>query len=216
MSGVPAGLFELSLSDRVGEVYVAAWNASGGGYGASVGRGSPAVLEVVDPGEVQMRMGGPGYGRFGLRPAPHLAFEHQRFTGRAAIPNGDSAGLSDSIVISGSAVTSISSVTVEVYAVHGRTGEVSIELVAPNGTPIALASMDAYASYAGAIFDDYALDPEKGVHLDGEQRRKPIEPLHVLRGTDANGTWTLRIVDALDSNFSNETGELLGWGIDVR
>ena len=88
-------------------------------------------------------------------------------------------------------------------------------LIAPNGTMVKLAAKDG-GPYEGVQYSDYALESFTGLISDASFSRRPDQPLHALEGMDANGTWTLLVVDDENPNIQNNDGELLGWGVSFR
>lgn len=131
------------------------------------------------------------------------------------------------ITVSGSAVTSISDVTVEFFITHGYASQLTISLIAPDGSVVPLAvnisGAGGGSGFLGAQLNDYAK-----VRLDGADGGSPFAtepyygvfrprlPLHLLRGKSANGNWTLSILDNQYTNISGQTGAYRAWGISFK
>ena len=133
------------------------------------------------------------------------------------------------ITVSGSTVTSISDVTVELFITHGYASQLTISLIAPDGTVVPLIAPNILSTsmggpgFLGTQLNDYA-----PVRLDGADGRSPFAaepfygafrprlPLHVLRGKNANGAWTLSILDDQYANISGQTGAYRAWGISFK
>ena len=124
----------------------------------------------------------------------------------------DLATVVSPITVSG--ISSYDRIEVEVDITHTWVSDLTIELVAPDGTAITLASAlgGGGDDYAGTIFDDAApLSITEGAPpFTG--RFRPQAPLSNLLGLDANGEWNLRVSDSadFDSGTINEWSILIG------
>jgi hypothetical protein len=123
-----------------------------------------------------------------LRPAPDLKSQYRRVSGSLAIPDGNATGLSDTLTVSGSSITAISRVTVEVYVTHGEPQELTFVLVSPRGTEVQLVKESVGEfnvvrdRHEGVTYDDFALSREAGFLGDASFARRPRRPLHLLAG----------------------------------
>jgi subtilisin-like proprotein convertase family protein len=122
------------------------------------------------------------------------------------------------IAVNGSAVTSISDVTVEMHIAHGVTSQLTVELVAPDGTAVTLIAPGVLSGdgIVGLKLNDYASKQVSEADAPHFGTFRPHLPLHVLRGKNANGTWKLRIKDDQYANISTQTGVYRAWGISFQ
>ncbi len=116
--------------------------------------------------------------------APALASPHQ------AIPDNDATGVSNTINVAGSGITSIEFVEITFSSNHTYSGDLAIMLTSPAGTVSRLsethACNPACTTYSGWVFGSAA-------HL----------------GEAANGNWTLTVKDGAP----NDTGTFQSWGL---
>jgi subtilisin-like proprotein convertase family protein len=222
VSGLPPGPLEVTLSPLDAPLQLDAWSPTGGLIDGGDFRFPRATIAASAAGELRVRVDDGGRFAIDLRPAPGLTSQYTRVSGRLAIPDGNATGLSDALTVSGSPVTAISRVTVELYVKHGEPQELTFVLVSPGGTEVQLVkeSVSDFTTvrdrYEGVIYDDFALAHEAGFLGDTSFTRRPRRPLHLLTGQPANGTWTLRVIDTVAANYSDDTGELLGWGLSFH
>jgi kexin len=112
----------------------------------------------------------------------------------APIPDNDSNGVSDTIVVSGSGINFIEHVEVRFDADnHPYVGDLDIRLLSPAGTTSVLSVRNFDAAPASS-YDDWVFG--SNVHLD--------EP--------ADGVWTLTVRDL----GSGDTGKFRSWGLRIR
>lgn len=216
VSGLPSGPLAVSLASTDGPVGFSAWAADSSTLDCSGAAGKPlCTLEGSAAGQMRLRASGIGHFDLEIAKAPLLFSQHTSASAATAIPNGDAAGLSSDLEVRTSPVTSLFAVTVELFVRHGRPSELEAYLMAPDGSEVKLANKGG-SSYEGVRFEDYALDEFSGLISDAASARRPAEPLHALEGMDANGTWTLRLVDDEVPNIQDNDGELLGWGLSFR
>ena len=211
---LPEGALQITLSEMDARIGLDVWVPPSTSLSCTTPVRWPRCMVEASPGgEMRIRAGGEGRFVLDIRPAPHLESQYVHVADALAIPDGDPTGLSDTLT--GSAVTAILRATVEVYVRHGQPQELTFVIVSPTGTEVQLVQDNASDStpYEGVTYDDFALEPEAGLFRDASFVRRPSRPLHVLTDTDANGTWTLRVVDTLAANIQDDTGELLGWGL---
>ncbi len=126
-----------------------------------------------------------------------------------AIPDNDPAGVDSIINVPGSFI--VGDVTVDVdIPDHTFIGDLVITLIAPDATPVVLwgnqcganTGLQAQFNDAGAV--EVCADPTVGFIL-------PLEALAGFDGLDANGDWTLNVVDA----GAADTGNLASWSISI-
>jgi len=219
VSGLPPGPLQITLSPLDAPLELDAWSPTGGLIDGGDFRFPRATIAASAAGELRVRVADAGRFVIDLRPAPGLKSQYTRVSGSLAIPDGNATGLSDTLTVSGSPITAISRMTVEVYVKHGEPQELTFVLVSPAGTEVQLVKESASDfttvrdRYEGVIYDDFALAREAGFLGDASFTRRPRRPLHLLTGEAANGTWTLRVIDTAAVNYGDDTGELLGWGL---
>ncbi|MEO1528788.1 MAG: proprotein convertase P-domain-containing protein [Planctomycetota bacterium] len=113
------------------------------------------------------------------------------------------------ITVSG--ISAYDRIEVSLDITHTWDSDLTIELVAPDGTAITLA--DGLGgngdNYSGTVFDDAAPQAitEGAPPFTGTFR--PQEPLANLLGLDANGEWNLRVTDSA----TGDPGTINFWGI---
>ena len=112
------------------------------------------------------------------------------------IPENDDDGITSTIRIDDP--RAIEKLYVRVDIVHPARGDLRIELIAPDGTVILLQPISS------------SLTPD--IHATYGLTAASAEPLDVLRGRSAAGTWTLRVAD----RQPRDTGTLLSWGLDIQ
>jgi len=97
---------------------------------------------------------------------------------------------------------------------HTATGDVKIELVAPDGTAVVLVDGrdGAGDNFTDTVFSDDAAMPISSADAPFTGTYRPEEPLSGLAGMDAQGTWKLRVTDQRGS----DEGTLNAWGLDLR
>lgn len=218
VSSVPSGPLQVTLTPLDAPLGIAAWSAAASGISCLRDRRFPrCTVAASSAGELRVRVEDPGRFTLDLRPAPDLKSQYDRVSGALAIPDGNATGLSETLTVSGSTITAISRVTLEVYVRHGQPQELTFVLVSPGGTEVQIfkgeSTSDFYTPHEGVTYDDFALAREAGFLGGASFTRRPRRPLHLLTGETANGTWTLRIIDTLAANIQDDTGELLGWGL---
>jgi subtilisin-like proprotein convertase family protein len=209
---VPSVPYRVSILDSTGPVFVDAWPPELSTL-VCVGTGLSCTVDPTASGQLELRTAGMGAFHLQIAPAPVLVSPFVHDAGQAAIPNGDATGLSDALSVSGASVKAIAKVTVELYVKHGHPSDLTAFLLAPDGVTKVKLFEKAMGPYEGVFFHDYALDPESGLQRDRQDSSRPVTPLYVLEGMDANGTWTLQLIDDQTPNISPNDGELLGWGL---
>lgn len=92
----------------------------------------------------------------------------------------------------------IANVYVRVDIAHSARGDLRIELIAPGGTSI--------------LLQPETISIESDVHVTYGLTAPSAEPLDVLRGRRAEGTWTLVVSD----RRFRDAGRLLSWGLEIE
>jgi subtilisin-like proprotein convertase family protein len=130
----------------------------------------------------------------------------------AAIPDDDPTGVSSTISVGGVGV--LRDLDVRVNIAHPYDGDLSIRLRAPDGTTIPLVSN---RGGSGDNFVDTDLDDEAAVAIAAGRAPftgsfRPEAPLSTFGGRDADGTWTLTVVDTA----AQDVGSLTSWRLSAR
>jgi subtilisin-like proprotein convertase family protein len=163
-----------------------------------------------------------------VKPVTQLTAKYQNKSGPIDIDDPTEANnpVTPTLVpidVSGDPVTSISKVTVELFIRHGYASDLTIDLIAPDGTVVNLVEKGITGGSLG--FYNTKLDDYAGRTLETAQYPYnhpyygsfwPRTPLHVLNGMNANGTWKLRIKDDQWTNRTGQTGEYYAWGISFQ
>lgn len=115
-------------------------------------------------------------------------------------------------VISGLSGT-IEDINVTVTLAHPYDGELYLTLISPANTPVILAN---YLGGSGDNFTNTTFDDEAATYISAASAPftgsfKPYFDLAQLDGRDPNGTWKLRIDDAVSGNV----GQLLSWSLQI-
>ncbi len=135
----------------------------------------------------------------------------------ADVPKPISAGkVRSSLTIAQSAT--IADLNVKLELAHASVSDLSIRLISPSQTAVLLVDNTAgYVSgsgygFYGTLFDDQApfgigegYEPFTGAF-------RPLESLHAFDGENAQGVWTLEIVDHFDLGH----GQLIGWSLELQ
>lgn len=100
-------------------------------------------------------------------------------------------------------------VDVIVNVTHTFTGDLTLQLEAPSGQTVVLSNRrgSSGANFTGTHFDDEALTPIASGTAPFTGSYQPDEPLSVIDGINAMGTWQLRAIDGA----SSDTGTLDSW-----
>lgn len=138
-----------------------------------------------------------------------------------AIPDNNATGVSSTATVSG-VPGPISSVRVRVSATHTWVGDLSVRLTSPGGTTLTLLDRPGVPAstfgcnnnnLANVLFEDGAPNPEAVCDAAGTaatwpvSTAGPVNAFSTLAGQNANGTWTLTVVDS----GGGDTGSLTGW-----
>jgi len=141
-------------------------------------------------------------------------------SGNIAVPINDNATVDIPINVTGTG--RVGDVNVKVRLNHTFDGDVSLRLVAPDGSSVPLAtsrgsSGDNYGTGANdcsgtsTIFDDSATNAISAGTAPFNGSFRPESPLSALRGKAMNGTWNLRVSD----NASLDTGTVGCVQVDI-
>lgn len=128
------------------------------------------------------------------------------------IPDNSPTGAVSTLAVSG--VGALGDLDVRVNIRHTFDGDLEIRLRAPDGTTIALVSN---RGGLGQNFVDTDLDDEAPTAIAAGSAPftgsfRPEQPLSVLDGRNANGTWTLTVVD----NARADLGAVDSWRLSAR
>jgi uncharacterized repeat protein (TIGR01451 family) len=139
------------------------------------------------------------------------------------IPDSNALGVDSPIVVSNFNST-IGKVTVAVYLTHTFDFDLQLQLIAPDGTTVALSrnnggSGDNYGAGCSpdglrTHFDDAALTPIEAGTAPFVGTFKPTEALSAFNlrsGTNVNGIWKLHVVDQL----AIDTGAIQCWSLNL-
>jgi len=116
--------------------------------------------------------------------------------------------------ISVTAAGTVASVEATVWITHPETSQLELWLVAPGGQRVALAlAAGTGADYAGTTFDDDAVRALDQGASPFPARFRPAEPLGVLAGLPAAGTWSLEVSDTVPGG---PEGTLDDWSLRIE
>jgi len=118
------------------------------------------------------------------------------------------------IKLAGYVNQSITGIQVNLNLDHQRDGDLTIELVAPNGQAAILYSDpgDNGQNFVNTTFSDAAAQSILAGTAPYTGPFQPFNPLSALNGSAVNGTYAL----VIDDGESNNTGTLLSWSITVE
>ncbi len=188
-------------------------------FGLSVPPGSttPVVPDIVTSHSVRvqgLQQCSPYYFAVGSKdPAANAAFDSNSgsyytfttgtnttptwsFTGSPVpIPDNTPSGASATIAVTD--VNDIVDLNVKAKITHTFDGDIVISLVAPDGTTVLLSNRRGSSgeNFDNTIFDDQAATPISAGAAPFAGSFQPEQPLSVLNGKFATGTWTLLVVD---------------------
>jgi subtilisin-like proprotein convertase family protein len=107
---------------------------------------------------------------------------------------------------------SIASVKVQLDITYPLDNDLTIDLIAPNGTDVSLSSFEGGgANFQGTLFDDNAATPVWAADSPFAGSDRPETPLSALAGMNAQGTWQLAIID-----WGGSSGTLNSWSLIVQ
>jgi subtilisin-like proprotein convertase family protein len=106
----------------------------------------------------------------------------------------------------------IASLKVQLNLTYPLDNDLTIDLIAPNGTDVSLSAFEGTgANFQGTIFDDAAATPIGAGNSPFAGSYRPESPLAALSGMNAQGTWQLQIVD-----WGGSAGTLNSWSLIVQ
>jgi large repetitive protein len=108
-------------------------------------------------------------------------------------------------------------VTVQLSITHPNDPDLQITLVSPDGIPVVLVpygtgATGTHANFSGTIFDDAAGTPIQNGGPPFFGSFQPLQPLSVLNGLQAAGTWKL-VVSSNPSANDGLNGSLTSWSV---
>lgn len=137
-----------------------------------------------------------------------------RSTTAVAIPDASPAGVTATLVVT-TPLTSLWDVDLVTDLQHTFPGDLVVTLTSPAGTAVTITSRNGSTAddcFAGTRWDDDAPLPVTDASHTSGVVSTPLVPegaLGRLIGEDPNGTWTLRVVDAV----AGDSGTLAGWSL---
>jgi subtilisin-like proprotein convertase family protein len=106
----------------------------------------------------------------------------------------------------------IASVKVQLNITYPLDNDLTIDLIAPDGTDVSLSSFEGYGSnFQNTIFNDAAATPIAAGVSPFAGSYRPESPLSALAGKNVQGTWALQIVD-----WGGGSGTLNSWSLIVQ
>jgi subtilisin-like proprotein convertase family protein len=106
----------------------------------------------------------------------------------------------------------IASVKVQLNITYPLDNDLTIDLIAPDGTDVSLSSFEGYGSnFQNTIFDDKAVTPITFGASPFAGSYRPETALSALAGKNIQGTWELEIVD-----WGGSSGTLNSWSLIVQ
>jgi uncharacterized repeat protein (TIGR01451 family) len=126
-----------------------------------------------------------------------------------AIPDFDPNGASSAISVADA--KQVVDVDVRIHITHTYDGDLSISLIAPNGTEVMLSDQHGGSggNYEDTVFDDEAANAIASGSAPFAGSYRPDSPLSVLDGITSSGTWRLRVVDRL----GDDVGTIDSWSL---
>jgi subtilisin-like proprotein convertase family protein len=106
----------------------------------------------------------------------------------------------------------ITSLKVQLNLTYPTDNDLTIALIAPDGTDVPLSSFNGTgANFQNTVFDDAAATPIGAGNSPFAGSYQPVGSLSALAGTDAQGTWQLQVVD-----WGVGSGTLNSWSLIVQ
>ncbi len=126
-----------------------------------------------------------------------------------AIPDNNTTGATSTINVVD--VDLITDLNVLVNITHTFDGDISLSLIAPNGTSIALSNKRGSSgdNYTNTSFDDSATATIASGTAPFTGSFKPEAPLNIVNGLSAQGAWKLKVVDSA----SSDVGTIQNWSL---
>ncbi len=132
-------------------------------------------------------------------------------TAPVAIPDADLAGATSPISVADLGL--VGAVTVTVNITHTWDADLSLYLVSPSGTQVALSLGHGGNgdNYTATLFDDGAATPIASGAAPFTGSFIPDAPLSTMIGENITGTWELFVVD----NASQDIGTIVSWDLTL-
>jgi subtilisin-like proprotein convertase family protein len=129
-----------------------------------------------------------------------------------AIPDNNPAGISDSIIISGTPGV-VTAVEVFLGIDHTYVGDLIVSVTAPNGTSKILTNNNGAGGKNIMTFfnDNFTNLPSTPNYLAPWGYLKPVTAMGSFNNSPVNGYWKIKVVD----NAGSDAGVLKGWGIKL-
>jgi subtilisin-like proprotein convertase family protein len=126
-----------------------------------------------------------------------------------AIPDNNTTGVTSTVDVADTGT--VVDVNVSLSITHTWDADVEVELIGPNNTVVLLTADHGSSgdNYTNTVFDDQATSPVSTGTAPFTGSFQPDQPLSVLNGINANGTWTLRVRD----DASSDIGTLQAWSL---
>ena len=132
------------------------------------------------------------------------------------IPDSDgfNSGVATSAITIDSSGPIILDLDVTINLIHTFDSDLTINLIAPDGTVITLADSVGLDedNFIGTIFDDDAAIPIDVGTAPFTGRFQPMQLLSTFDGISAAGVWQLEVID----NFEFDTGTILSWSMEIN
>ncbi len=147
-----------------------------------------------------------------------LAIQTATLAGRLPLPIPDLGSATAVARVSGFPANEvISDVNVNVTIDHPKASNLTLFLVAPDGTQVRLARNlggATGANYTGTVFDDQGPAPIATAAAPFTGTFRPEQPLAAFNGRPANGNWRLRVVDAATATIPDE-GTIVDFSLTI-
>ena len=129
----------------------------------------------------------------------------------APIPDANPDGATSTIELSGAGA--VADMNVKVNITHSWMSDLTVSLIAPDGTSVILASrLGASADgYIDTVFDDEATAPIGAGSYPYTASYRPAQPLDAMDGKPIAGTWKLKVVD----EYASDSGTVNSWGTEA-
>jgi subtilisin-like proprotein convertase family protein len=107
----------------------------------------------------------------------------------------------------------VADITLALSIAEAKDSNLSAELIAPNGTSVALFSNvgGSGQNFTSTVFDDAAEAPITSGQAPFTGTFQPVGKLSSLVGLNASGTWTLKVLNAAQST----SGVLINWSLNI-
>jgi subtilisin-like proprotein convertase family protein len=127
------------------------------------------------------------------------------------IDTGAPNTIESTITVSG--LKTIKDVTVSIDIKHTYTADLNIALISPNGVGVVLVAARGRNSndFKEEHFDDNASTAISDAYAPFNGTYRPEGKLSTFKGVQANGVWTLSVVD----NAYRDGGTLNGWSLSI-